>query len=117
MDFPSHFHKAVGHDSHRSTLLEGDGKNVGSLLHFNYALDGTTDEEKYFVIFGGHEGDLLKLYKVFKIIYQIIPKHPKSSVICSIEYEKLNESVPDPTDYVTYGGKVIEGLDGIVLQD
>nr|DAD39542.1 TPA_asm: hypothetical protein HUJ06_013865 [Nelumbo nucifera] len=81
MDLPSHFHKAVGHDSHRSTLLEGDGKNVGSLLHFNYALDGTTvlgtvfkiealDEEKYLVIFGGHEGDALKRYKVIKFIYQ-----------------------------------------------
>ncbi|XP_010272877.1 PREDICTED: MLP-like protein 34 [Nelumbo nucifera] len=127
IDLPNLFHKAVVHESHRTKVLEGDGKSLGSAVHFNYALDGKTvsntaariealDEGKNLITFGCYDGDVMKHYKVLKVHFQVIPRHHKSSVKWSIEYEKVKESVPEPFDYMDFEEKMLEGIDSLALE-
>ncbi|XP_010272876.1 PREDICTED: MLP-like protein 423 [Nelumbo nucifera] len=126
-DLPNLFHKAVVHESHCTKVFEGDGKSIGSAVHFTFSLDGTNvstthvkienvDEEKHLITLGCYDGDIMEHYKVFKVHFQVIPKDHKSSVKCSIEYEKVNESIPEPTVYMEFDEKLIEGIDGLALE-
>ncbi|KAJ7942971.1 MLP-like protein [Quillaja saponaria] len=63
---------------------EGDWETHGSIKVWKYTV-----------------GDVMQVYKVFKPVYQAIPKDGGISVVkLSIEYEKLREEVPPPDKYV-----------------
>ncbi|KAJ7942972.1 MLP-like protein [Quillaja saponaria] len=64
---------------------EGDWETHGSIKVWKYTVDDGTSG----------------VYKVFKPVYQAIPKDGGISVVkLSIEYEKLREEVPPPDKYV-----------------
>lgn len=54
------------------------------------------DQEKRSVTFNDFGGDLMKLYKVFKMIVQVIEDGKANYVKWIMEYEKVNENVPSP---------------------
>lgn len=58
------------------------------------------------------EGDLLELYKSFTIIVEATPKEGGSLVHWTLEYEKLNEDVPDPNSFLEYLCGVSTEIDG-----
>nr|DAD39543.1 TPA_asm: hypothetical protein HUJ06_013866 [Nelumbo nucifera] len=110
------------HESHRTEVLKGDGKGLGSATRYNYALDGNTvlsldakievlDEEKNLITFRCYDGDFLKHYKDCKFHIQVITEDHKNLVRYSMEYEKIDERVPEPTDYMEFGLKMLEGID------
>lgn len=54
------------------------------------------DDEKKLVIYKLIEGDLMKEYKSFKFIVQVVPKGEGSLVKWIMEYEKLSDDVAHP---------------------
>ncbi|XP_058184348.1 kirola-like isoform X1 [Rhododendron vialii] len=88
-------------------LHEGDWGTVGSVIFWNYTHDGkektakevieAIDEEKKLVRFKVVEGDLLQLYKTFTLTVHVDTKGENNLVTWTLEYEKLNGDVEDPT--------------------
>ncbi|KAM7463432.1 hypothetical protein LguiA_031553 [Lonicera macranthoides] len=85
---------------------EGEFGKVGSVLFWNYFHDGkkkvakevieAIDEEKKSVTFNVIEGDLKQLYKTMKITVHVDTNGENNLVTWTFDYEKLNETVPDP---------------------
>ena len=75
------------------------------------------DEENKIMTLTALEGShLLNLYKSFKQIVRAIPKGEGSLVKITIEYEKLNESVPDATKYLNFATHVVKDTDAHILK-
>ncbi|KAL9265355.1 MLP-like protein [Drosera capensis] len=87
-------------------LHEGEFGVPGSVIIWNYAIDGKAnvakeiveaiDVENKSITFSVIEGDLTKEYKTFKLTIDIVPKGEIDVVKWTIDYEKLHESVPEP---------------------
>ncbi|XAR72229.1 hypothetical protein NMG60_11018799 [Bertholletia excelsa] len=88
-------------------LHEGEWGTVGSVIYWNYTHDGkkkvakeiieAIDEENKSVTFKVIEGDLMELYKTIIFTVHVDTKGEKNLVTWTVEYEKLNEGVEDPT--------------------
>ncbi|PIA40418.1 hypothetical protein AQUCO_02500252v1 [Aquilegia coerulea] len=106
-------------------LLEGDGKSVGSIILLKYVeatpgltflkerIEEANDTNKslsYSVI----DGELLGLYKTFKVSLQVVPKGDGSLVKWSLEFEKASEQIPEPSFVKTFTVQTFEGLDAYI---
>ncbi|KAD2393583.1 hypothetical protein R6Q59_012123 [Mikania micrantha] len=87
-------------------LQEGEWGAVGSIVNTNYALDGrkqfvkhsieAVDEEDKLITFKVHEGDLLTIYKSFKVHLHVNGTDDKITVTWTFVYDKTNDNIPDP---------------------
>ncbi|CAL1377824.1 unnamed protein product [Linum trigynum] len=88
-------------------LHEGDFGKKGSIVIWDYVHDEVhkvakelvedIDDANFSTTFKVIEGNLLKEYKEFKIVVKATPKSENTSLIhWTMEYEKLNEDVPEP---------------------
>ena len=94
-----------------ANLHEGEF-GVGSVVIWNYSIDGkasiakeeivTIDEEDKSVTFKVVEGHLLEEFKSVVFRVHVDTKGEDNSVTWTIDYEKLNESVKDPTSYLDF---------------
>ncbi|KAL8161221.1 hypothetical protein V2J09_012710 [Rumex salicifolius] len=83
-------------------LHEGEFGKAGSVIYWNYTIDGKAcvakeviekvDEENKMITFRVIEGDLLKDYSTFVIHLHSTDKEVK----WVLEYEKIHEDVPHP---------------------
>ncbi|KAK6157595.1 hypothetical protein DH2020_011843 [Rehmannia glutinosa] len=106
---------------HNCDLHEGEWGTVGSIISWNYTHDGKVrvtkeiieaiDEEKKLVTFKVIEGDLTELYKNFKFIVHVDTSGEDNLVTWTLEYEKLNEDVPDPHTLMDYLLKVTKDIE------
>ncbi|KAF5200249.1 Mlp-like protein [Thalictrum thalictroides] len=103
-------------------VLEGDGKNVGSVLLMNFveSTPGVTfskdrideaDEATKSLAYTVIEGEILAVYTTFKAKLQVVPKGDGSLVKWSLEYEKANEEVPEPNFIKDFATQTFKGLD------
>ncbi|KAL0424629.1 UNVERIFIED_CONTAM: Kirola [Sesamum radiatum] len=93
-------------------LHDGQWGTVGSVIYWNYTHDGkervakeiieAIDEEKKSVTFKVIEGDLMELYKTIKLTVHVDTTGDDNLVTWTIEYEKLNEDVPDPNTLMEF---------------
>ncbi|XP_047308267.1 kirola-like [Impatiens glandulifera] len=93
-------------------LHEGDWGTIGSVIFWNYTHDGkekvakerieAIDEEKKSVTFNVIEGDLLELYKICIFTVHVDTDGENNLVTWTVEYEKLNEDVEDPTSMLDF---------------
>ncbi|KAK1552819.1 hypothetical protein Q3G72_023907 [Acer saccharum] len=113
-------------------LLEGQWGKQGYIACWNFSFDGKPSkntsiaEELDFKNKSGTwktiEGNLTELYKNFKIILQVISSEENGSSLAkwTLEYEKLNDNVPDPTTMlqilVDYGKRADAYLTQALLQ-
>ncbi|XP_059305357.1 kirola-like [Lycium ferocissimum] len=91
-------------------LHEGDWGTVGSVINWNYTLDGKEevvkavvediDEEKRLVTFRALEGHVIEQYNAFKATVHIENEGENNLVLWTVEYEKQNEDVPEPLSYL-----------------
>ncbi|KAF2316800.1 hypothetical protein GH714_042141 [Hevea brasiliensis] len=90
---------------------EGDWVTSGSIKVWKYTVEGRSeifkekivlDDDKKTVTLIGLEGDLLKIYEVYNVIWQLTPKGQGSLAKLILEYEKLNENVPAPRIYLDF---------------
>ncbi|KAF7827615.1 MLP-like protein 28 [Senna tora] len=87
-------------------MHQGDWGKVGSIIVWNYVLDGKTcvdkavieaiDPTKNLFTFKIKEGDVLDHYKTFNVTCQVSPKEKGSVVHWTFEYEKLHGQIPNP---------------------
>ncbi|KAM7276423.1 hypothetical protein ACFE04_018289 [Oxalis oulophora] len=102
-------------------LLEGEWGKPGCVIVWDYNLGGkrvrvtekmeVIDYDNKRVEFKAIEGNLLEAFKSWKVIIAFTSKGKGCSSVCTFEYEKLNENIPDPTailDIVMDMNKTIE---------
>ncbi|KAJ4709983.1 MLP-like protein [Melia azedarach] len=65
---------------------------------------------------GLQEGDVFKYFKLWKPVYKVIPKGRTSVARLTIGYEKLNENVPDPNDYVDFMVSIVKDVDAHITK-
>ncbi|XP_028759033.1 MLP-like protein 43 [Neltuma alba] len=113
---------------HVGELHEGeDWHNIGSVKQWSYTVDGKVvkckerievyDEVNNIIKFDLFEGDLMEQYKSFKITLQISDKGAGGGAVVKwiIDYEKLNEGIPDPSGYLDYVTNVTKDADAHLL--
>ncbi|MED6212565.1 hypothetical protein PIB30_084661 [Stylosanthes scabra] len=100
----------------------------GSVKHWTYIIDGKVvtcnetidviDEQKYLVIFNLFDGDISKIYKVFKLGFQVSDNNNTrgASVNWTVEYEKINDGVEAPYGYMEYLDKSTQEIDAYLLK-
>ncbi|XP_024988793.1 kirola-like [Cynara cardunculus var. scolymus] len=108
---------------HGCDIVDGQPGVVGSVFCWNYTIDGkkqTTktkieeiDETNHKMVFNTIEGDLLgDLYKSFKIMFHVEPHGDgRQLATWTFEFEKLNTSVPYPTNFMDYLLAVTRDMD------
>ncbi|GJU85065.1 reverse transcriptase domain-containing protein [Tanacetum coccineum] len=99
-------------------LQEGEWGAVGSIINWNYVLDGKSqvithkidalDEKNKSLSFKALNGDVLKFYKSFKACLQVDGNTESSTVTWTFEYEKMSEDVPDPDSLLEAAKNVIK---------
>ncbi|KAJ0038686.1 hypothetical protein Pint_22294 [Pistacia integerrima] len=101
-------------------LHEGDWDKEGSIKTWKYTVEGRdetykekieVDDQKKSVTLVGLDGDVFKNYKNWKATFQATPEDEKSCVVKHIlQYEKLNENVPEPHAYLDFMVKVTQDI-------
>ncbi|KAL5726267.1 hypothetical protein ACHQM5_009322 [Ranunculus cassubicifolius] len=93
-------------------VVEGDEKSLGCVRHLKYVLPGTSevlsvhiktlemDNVNLTLAFEIVEGDLTDHFKHFVARIQVTPKGEGCTVKWIIEYEKHNDEVLDPDNYL-----------------
>lgn len=74
------------------------------------------DEEKKSVTFKVVDGDLMELYKTFKLTVHVDTNGEDNLVTWTLEYEKLNRDVPDPHTLMDFCLKVTKDIEAHHLQ-
>ncbi|PKI39062.1 hypothetical protein CRG98_040549 [Punica granatum] len=71
------------------------------------------DDEKSSTTFRVVDGDLMKLYKKFILIFQATPKKEGTGSVArwTLEYEKLSEEVPEPYATLEFCAQVTKDID------
>ncbi|KAK9272363.1 hypothetical protein L1049_002734 [Liquidambar formosana] len=102
-------------------LVEGNDYSTGSVIFCKYLLGSlmtirakieAADDENKSITFCALEGDIMNLYKSFKVTLQAIKEGDGvGSVKWSFEFEKANEAAPNPDVYAALVAKVSKGLD------
>ncbi|KAI9079821.1 hypothetical protein K1719_038231 [Acacia pycnantha] len=98
---------------HEAELHEGeDWHSIGSVKQWTLTVGGKVvkfkekieayDEENNLVTFDLFEGEIQEQYKSLKITLKVTDKEGSGGGVAKwiVEYEKLNEGIPDPTAYV-----------------
>ncbi|XP_028790591.1 MLP-like protein 28 isoform X2 [Neltuma alba] len=108
------------------TKLQGDFAKAGSIVVWNYVLDGkegvakdvieAVDSAKNLIILRVIEGDFLKHYKSFKFIIQVSPKAKGSVAHWTLEYEKLHGRIPDPHSLMQLVTEMSREIDASLTQ-
>ncbi|MCL7036155.1 hypothetical protein MKW94_007013 [Papaver nudicaule] len=102
-------------------VVEGHGLTSGCVKRWNYIVDGkeewvhertTYNDETRTIVHNDFEGHVMEKYKKFDAILQVKPKaNGKGSIVSwTIEYEKINEDMPVPIDYLGFFQAIIEDL-------
>ncbi|XP_027098236.1 MLP-like protein 43 [Coffea arabica] len=95
----------------RIEVHEGDWKTEGSIKLWTYVIDGKVevfkdrlkiDEENKTITSEAIDGDCMKHYKNYIITLQVISRGDSSFAKYTIDYEKLNENEPSPTNYLDW---------------
>ncbi|KAI3977012.1 hypothetical protein MKX01_008870 [Papaver californicum] len=95
-------------------VIEGDETSVGSITLWKYNAGGKEmgakdrlkmfDKEKRSLTYELLDGELKNYYKALTAKLNVVPKQGAagiaSLVTWSLEFEKVNEDIPDPTAYI-----------------
>ncbi|GAA0139870.1 hypothetical protein LIER_01334 [Lithospermum erythrorhizon] len=102
---------------HGCDLVEGQWGTVGAIIQFTFTVDDKTvfakeriialDEENKTIQFETIEGQLLEAYKNCTITVQ----SSNNSISASLEFEKKNECIPNPTAYLNSFDKFIRDIE------
>ncbi|KAL7609050.1 hypothetical protein Lser_V15G11079 [Lactuca serriola] len=91
-------------------LVSGQRGSPGSVIQWHYYHDGKletakeiieeVDDELHKIVFRVIEGNILEVYNPFIITLKTEDVGDKKFVIWTLEFEKVNASIPDPTQYL-----------------
>ncbi|EOA22129.1 hypothetical protein CARUB_v10002687mg [Capsella rubella] len=127
---PNHVAKATSTKVQACDLLEGDWGTVGSIVNWNYVYAGKAkvakerielvEPEKNLIKFRVIEGDVLALYKSFLITIQATTAKEGgvgSVVKWHLEYERNDENVPHPENYLPFLAEMTKEIDEHLLSE
>ncbi|KAF9587834.1 hypothetical protein IFM89_005838 [Coptis chinensis] len=128
MKYMQHEYPIIFPQTYKSAeVLKGHGVSAGSVKFWNYVLPGETgdgwavarkirdgnsevftctekieevDDEKMLLVLNVYEGNVRNYYKLFIFKVQVTPGEERNMVKWTVEYEKENEDMPDPHDYM-----------------
>ncbi|CAN1747896.1 MLP-like protein 328 [Linum perenne] len=124
-------HEIPGHTPSKIQAIkmhDGDWESHGhdTIKIWHYTFEGKEEMLKERVEFDDEkktmgpisiEGDLMKLYKVYKGIFEFTSKANGEGVAkVSIEYEKLDPSFPPPTNYLDYVVSFVKDIDASLVK-
>ncbi|XP_022998715.1 major latex protein 15-like isoform X2 [Cucurbita maxima] len=107
-------------------LVEGANFSPDCIIQFKYSLGGrslsanvkikTVDDAKKLLAYNIIEGDVLKHYKVFEVRMEVVNGGTSkggggSFAKWSVVFEKANENVAAPEDYLEWFVKICKGVD------
>ncbi|KAK8949729.1 MLP-like protein 423 [Platanthera zijinensis] len=113
-------------------IVEGDGKSAGSIRLISYAegMQGipfvkfakekieAVDHEKKLVTYSVIDGEILNYYKSFGPTLAVASKAGGGAVVTwSVEYEKLNEDVPEADIIKELAVQTLKELDAYLLKN
>ncbi|KAL1218297.1 MLP-like protein 31 [Cardamine amara subsp. amara] len=126
---PQDIAKATPDNIQGCGLREGEFGKVGSVILWNYAIDGQpkvakeriegVDLEKNLFAVRVIEGDIMKEFKSFFVTIQTTQKQrgPGSVVKCHFKYERTNEKVDHPEKLLAVFVKVFKDMDEMLLSE
>ncbi|KAF8040160.1 hypothetical protein BT93_B2400 [Corymbia citriodora subsp. variegata] len=113
-------------DLHAGEIHEGEWHSGGSIRKWTYSVGGKKETFKQKIQFDdqnkiaahiGIEGDVFNYYKSYTAIWQAVHKHGGPDVVkVIIEYEKLNESMPHPVNYIDFLVNMAKDLDAHLVK-
>ncbi|PWA72105.1 hypothetical protein CTI12_AA273680 [Artemisia annua] len=93
-------------------LHEGEWGAVGSILKWNWLVDGEpqhtkeliefADENNKSITFRVLEGEIIQIYKRIAANVRADQNGENCLVTWTVEYEKINEDVPDPDSIIDF---------------
>nr|GMD68179.1 kirola-like [Ipomoea batatas] len=112
---------------HGCDLHEGEWGTVGSVICWTFTHDGkkqiakeiieAIDEEHKTVKFKVIEGDLIELYKSMSISVHVDTRGINNLVTWTIEFEKQNESIPEPHTLVQFVLALTKDIEPTISSD
>ncbi|KAI3516634.1 hypothetical protein L1887_15557 [Cichorium endivia] len=108
-------------------LQEGEWGAIGSIVIWNYKIDGKSlfsklvleaaDEKNKSITYTPVEGDaMLQIYKSLKAHLLVSENGENNSVTWTLEYEKINEHVPDPDALLDLADKITKVIESHLLK-
>ncbi|KAL3731351.1 hypothetical protein ACJRO7_028258 [Eucalyptus globulus] len=106
-------------------VIEGDGKSVGSVRLWTYFLgDSVVAKDKIDAIDEGNKsitfdiigGEVTKYFARYKANIQLVSTGQNNFVKWSVEYEKMNEQVPDPHPQLDFLITMTKEVDNYLVQ-
>ncbi|XWS69344.1 hypothetical protein CRYUN_Cryun04dG0171200 [Craigia yunnanensis] len=111
---------------HSVEVHEGDWEAHGSVKLWKYSVEGKVeilkekvlvDDANKTVTLIALEGHVMEEFKSYKIVYSVTPKSDQSSLVkITLEYEKLNENIPDPNRYLQFIVNLTKDVEAHVLK-
>ncbi|KAE9588969.1 putative START-like domain-containing protein [Lupinus albus] len=112
---------------HKTKLLQGDDwHSIGSVKQWTDIVDGkqshykerldAIDERNKTITYTLFDGDFNKNYNVFKLLFQVIEKGNNVFIKWTIDYEKMNENVEPPYDFMDHLTKSTKEIDAFLLK-
>ncbi|KAI3433158.1 Bet_v_1 domain-containing protein [Psidium guajava] len=107
-------------------VIEGDGKSVGSVRLWTYFLGDSVvakdkidaiDEVNKSITFDIISGEVTKYFSSYKATIQLVSEGQNNSVKWSVEYEKMNEQVPDPHPQLDFLITMAKEVDNYLVQN
>lgn len=126
---PQDLPKVTPDNIKRCDVLEGEPGEVGSILFFNYVVDGqpkvakkrieALEPEKNLMVARIIDGDLMQEFKSFLITVQATPmqRGPGSVVKCQMKYERIDEKVADPENLLAAFVKASKDMDKMLSSE
>ncbi|CAH1418408.1 unnamed protein product [Lactuca virosa] len=107
---------------HACELVDGDRGTVGSLVHWHYSHEGkkkidkavieAVNEENHMIVFNLVGGDLVDdKFKTMKVILHTEKKGDAQVITLTLEFEKLDTSVPYPTSFMDWFCHMLKDID------
>ncbi|OMO99672.1 hypothetical protein COLO4_13150 [Corchorus olitorius] len=116
---------AASEKVHNVEVHEGDWEAHGSIKLWKYTVEGKeeilkekvlVDDANKSVIFVALEGHVMEEFKSYKIIYKVAPKTDESSMVkITLDYEKLNENIPDPNKYLQFLVNLVKDIESHLI--
>ncbi|CAI9296886.1 unnamed protein product [Lactuca saligna] len=101
--------------------FSGQRGDVGSTICWNFTNDGkpqaskqiieAVDEKNHKIVFKVIGGELVEIYKTFKIIFHVEEKGGKRFAIYTYEFEKPDTDVPYPTSLMDFMTTILKEMD------
>ncbi|OMO99695.1 hypothetical protein COLO4_13136 [Corchorus olitorius] len=108
-------------------LVEGEWGSLGSVRVWANTASGSVgtaketieaiDDQSKTITYKFSEGKMMKFYKNFKLTLKVLPSGQGSLVKWTIDFEKQNESIPDPIKHMEFNINFTKNVDAYLLHN